>query len=151
MLTRAVVPVTPERTSALVWMYRFAPRVLRRLARAPAGPLWLPPSLPSTWLTGLDRGSDLAGWIDRVMPVSLCRLVPCTENTSVKVSKYLSKHLRHQPERDRAHARRELGRDRRADRRGGQAPAYRFTREELDHVVTTNDELRSRTGVHAYA
>ncbi|PKW08777.1 putative RNA 2'-phosphotransferase [Streptomyces sp. 1222.5] len=64
------------------------------------------------------------------------------ERRTVKVSKYLSKHLRHQPER--------IGL---ALDPGGwvgidtlitaaAAHGFRFTREELDHVVATNDKRR---------
>ncbi|EST28648.1 RNA 2'-phosphotransferase [Streptomyces roseochromogenus subsp. oscitans DS 12.976] len=60
----------------------------------------------------------------------------------MKVSKYLSKHLRHQPER--------IGLT--LDPAGwveidtliaaAAAHGFRFTREELDHVVATNDKQR---------
>ena len=64
------------------------------------------------------------------------------ERRTVKVSKYLSKHLRHQPER--------IGL---ALDEGGwveidtliaaaAAHGFRFTREELDHVVAANDKKR---------
>ncbi|GAA4307018.1 RNA 2'-phosphotransferase [Streptomyces venetus] len=64
------------------------------------------------------------------------------ERRTVKVSKYLSKHLRHQPER--------IGL---ALDEGGWVEigtliaaaamhGFRFTREELDHVVATNDKRR---------
>ncbi|PBC62188.1 RNA 2'-phosphotransferase [Streptomyces sp. Tue6028] len=64
------------------------------------------------------------------------------ERRTVKVSKYLSKHLRHQPERIGL----TLG-------EGGwveidtliaaaAAHGFRITREELDHVVATNDKRR---------
>jgi putative RNA 2'-phosphotransferase len=64
------------------------------------------------------------------------------ERRTVKVSKYLSKHLRHQPERIGL----TLG-------EGGwveidtliaaaAAHGFRFTREELGHVVATNDKRR---------
>ncbi|MGF0174800.1 RNA 2'-phosphotransferase [Streptomyces sp. Marseille-Q5077] len=64
------------------------------------------------------------------------------ERRTVKVSKYLSKHLRHQPER--------IGL---ALDEGGwveietliaaaTAHGFRFTREELDHVVAANDKKR---------
>jgi putative RNA 2'-phosphotransferase len=65
-----------------------------------------------------------------------------TDRRTVKVSKYLSKHLRHQPER--------IGL--RLDEGGwveidaliaaAAAHGFRFTREELDHVVATNDKRR---------
>ncbi|MFJ8032875.1 RNA 2'-phosphotransferase [Streptomyces sp. NPDC096032] len=64
------------------------------------------------------------------------------ERRAVKVSKYLSKHLRHQPER--------IGLV--LDPGGwveidtlitaAAAHGFRFTREELDHVVATNDKRR---------
>ncbi|WP_369234665.1 RNA 2'-phosphotransferase [Streptomyces sp. R21] len=64
------------------------------------------------------------------------------ERRTVKVSKYLSKHLRHQPERIGL----TLG-------EGGwveietliaaaAAHGFRFTRAELDHVIATNDKRR---------
>ncbi|MGW8630242.1 RNA 2'-phosphotransferase [Streptomyces sp. NPDC055793] len=64
------------------------------------------------------------------------------DRRTVKVSKYLSKHLRHQPER--------IGLT--LDEAGwteidtliaaAAAHGFRFTREELDHVVATNDKKR---------
>ncbi|MFJ3668003.1 RNA 2'-phosphotransferase [Streptomyces sp. NPDC090106] len=64
------------------------------------------------------------------------------ERRTVKVSKYLSKHLRHQPER--------IGLT--PDGAGwveideliaaAAAHNFRFTREELDHVVAANDKKR---------
>ena len=64
------------------------------------------------------------------------------ERRTVKVSKYLSKHLRHQPER--------LGL--RLDEGGwveidtlleaAAAHGFRITRDELDHVVAANDKKR---------
>lgn len=64
------------------------------------------------------------------------------ERRTVKVSKYLSKHLRHQPER--------IGLV--LDEGGwveietliaaASAQGFRFTREELDHVVAANDKRR---------
>ncbi|MGW7254549.1 RNA 2'-phosphotransferase [Streptomyces sp. NPDC054834] len=64
------------------------------------------------------------------------------ERRTVKVSKYLSKHLRHQPER--------IGLT--LDEGGwieigtliaaATAHGFRFTREELDHVVAVNDKKR---------
>ncbi|WP_030188986.1 RNA 2'-phosphotransferase [Streptomyces violaceorubidus] len=64
------------------------------------------------------------------------------QERSVKVSKYLSKHLRHQPER--------IGLT--LDEGGwveidaliaaAAAHGFRLTREELDHVVDTNDKRR---------
>lgn len=64
------------------------------------------------------------------------------ERRTVKVSKYLSKHLRHQPER--------IGLA--LDEAGwveidtliaaATAHGFRFTRDELDHVVAANDKKR---------
>ncbi|MFJ4469817.1 RNA 2'-phosphotransferase [Streptomyces sp. NPDC089424] len=64
------------------------------------------------------------------------------ERRTVKVSKYLAKHLRHQPER--------IGLT--LDEGGwieietliaaATAHGFRFTREELDHVVAANDKKR---------
>ena len=64
------------------------------------------------------------------------------ERRTVKVSKYLSKHLRHQPER--------IGLT--LDEAGwveidvliaaAAAHGFRFTRDELDHVVAANDKRR---------
>ncbi|MFD4257022.1 RNA 2'-phosphotransferase [Streptomyces sp. NPDC058534] len=64
------------------------------------------------------------------------------DRRAVRVSKYLSKHLRHQPER--------IGLT--LDEAGwteidtliaaAAAHGFRFTREELDHVVATNDKRR---------
>ncbi|MFE9686451.1 RNA 2'-phosphotransferase [Streptomyces sp. NPDC002701] len=64
------------------------------------------------------------------------------DRRTVKVSKYLSKHLRHQPER--------IGLT--LDEGGwveiatlmaaATAHGFRFTRDELDHVVATNDKRR---------
>ncbi|MFE1249136.1 RNA 2'-phosphotransferase [Streptomyces sp. NPDC058735] len=64
------------------------------------------------------------------------------ERRTVKVSKYLSKHLRHQPER--------IGLT--LDEAGwveidaliaaAAAHGFRFTRDELDHVVASNDKRR---------
>ncbi|MGW1493697.1 RNA 2'-phosphotransferase [Streptomyces sp. NPDC002402] len=64
------------------------------------------------------------------------------ERRTVKVSKYLSKHLRHQPERigltldeNGWVAVEEL-------MRAAAAHGFRFTRVELDHVVAVNDKKR---------
>jgi putative RNA 2'-phosphotransferase len=64
------------------------------------------------------------------------------ERHTVKVSKYLSRHLRHQPER--------IGLT--LDKAGwveidtliaaAAAHGFRFTRQELEHVVATNDKQR---------
>lgn len=69
-------------------------------------------------------------------------LEPMDERRTVKVSKYLSRHLRHQPER--------IGLT--PDTGGwveidaliaaATAHGFRFTRAELDHVVATNDKQR---------
>jgi putative RNA 2'-phosphotransferase len=77
---------------------------------------------------GVDKGEMKKGEMD--------------EQRTVKVSKYLSKHLRHQPER--------IGLT--LDDGGwveiqtlmaaAAAHGFRFTREELDHVVATNDKRR---------
>jgi putative RNA 2'-phosphotransferase len=77
-----------------------------------------------------------------VIRISVGMLGRMDERRTVKVSKYLSKHLRHQPER--------IGL---ALDEGGwveidtliaaaAAHGFRFTREELDHVVATNDKRR---------
>ncbi|MFF3345741.1 RNA 2'-phosphotransferase [Streptomyces sp. NPDC002779] len=67
---------------------------------------------------------------------------PIDDRRTVRVSKYLSRHLRHQPER--------IGLT--LDEGGwveidtliaaAAAHGFRFTREELDHVVATNDKRR---------
>ncbi|MER6672056.1 RNA 2'-phosphotransferase [Streptomyces sp. NPDC000983] len=67
---------------------------------------------------------------------------PMDAHRTVKVSKYLSKHLRHQPER--------IGLT--LDEAGwveidtliaaAAAHGFRFSRAELDHVVATNDKRR---------
>ncbi|MGW0916206.1 RNA 2'-phosphotransferase [Streptomyces sp. NPDC002784] len=67
---------------------------------------------------------------------------PIDDRRTVRVSKYLSRHLRHQPER--------IGLT--LDEAGwveidaliaaAAAHGFRFTREELDHVVATNDKRR---------
>ncbi|MFF3759724.1 RNA 2'-phosphotransferase [Streptomyces sp. NPDC002185] len=64
------------------------------------------------------------------------------ERRTVKVSKYLSRHLRHQPERIGlvldAHGWTEIDDLLRAAAEHG----FRITRAELDHVVATNDKKR---------
>ncbi|MEU5214768.1 RNA 2'-phosphotransferase [Streptomyces sp. NPDC020807] len=64
------------------------------------------------------------------------------ERRTVKVSKYLSKHLRHQPERIGltldAHGWTEID----TLLRSAADHGFRITREELDHVVATNDKKR---------
>ncbi|AWT44245.1 MULTISPECIES: RNA 2'-phosphotransferase [Streptomyces] len=64
------------------------------------------------------------------------------ERRTVKVSKYLSKHLRHQP--DRIGITLDEGGWVEIDTLIAAAAAhgFRFTREELDHVVATNDKKR---------
>lgn len=64
------------------------------------------------------------------------------ERRTVKVSKYLSKHLRHQPER--IGLRLDAGGWVEIDTLIAAAGAhgFRFTREELDHVVAANDKQR---------
>jgi putative RNA 2'-phosphotransferase len=64
------------------------------------------------------------------------------ERRTVKVSKYLSKHLRHQPERIGLTL--EEGGWVEIDTLISAAAAhgFRFTREELDHVVAANDKQR---------
>lgn len=74
--------------------------------------------------------------------VSPVTLKDMDERRTVKVSKYLSKHLRHQPER--------IGLT--LDEGGwveidtliaaAAAHGFRFTREEMDHVVAANDKKR---------
>ncbi|MDV9188498.1 RNA 2'-phosphotransferase [Streptomyces sp. SR27] len=70
------------------------------------------------------------------------RRQPPDERRTVKVSKYLSKHLRHQPERIGlvldAHGWTEIEALLQATARNG----FVITREELDHVVATNDKKR---------
>ena len=64
------------------------------------------------------------------------------ERRTVKVSKYLSKHLRHRPDR--------IGVTLDANgwvetdelRRAAAEHGFRFTRDELDHVVASNDKRR---------
>lgn len=64
------------------------------------------------------------------------------QERSVKVSKYLSKHLRHQPERIGLTL--DTGGWVEIDTLLAAAAehGFRFTREELDHVVATNDKRR---------
>ncbi|MYW44636.1 RNA 2'-phosphotransferase [Streptomyces sp. SID161] len=64
------------------------------------------------------------------------------ERRTVKVSKYLSRHLRHQPERIGLTP--DHGGWVEIDTLIGAAAAhgFRFTRDELDHVVATNDKQR---------
>jgi putative RNA 2'-phosphotransferase len=60
------------------------------------------------------------------------------ERRTVKVSKYLSKHLRHQPDRIGI----TLDEGGWVEIAAAAAHGFRFTREELDHVVATNDKKR---------
>ncbi|MCX5199998.1 RNA 2'-phosphotransferase [Streptomyces sp. NBC_00237] len=64
------------------------------------------------------------------------------EHRIVKVSKYLSKHLRHQP--DRIGLTLDTNGWVEVDTlvRAAAAHGFRFTRAELDHVVATNDKKR---------
>ncbi|WP_351230714.1 RNA 2'-phosphotransferase [Streptomyces sp. NPDC002133] len=64
------------------------------------------------------------------------------DKRTVKVSKYLSKHLRHQPERIgiTLDANGWVAID--ALMRAAAAHGFRFTRAELDHVVAVNDKRR---------
>ncbi|MGW1890367.1 RNA 2'-phosphotransferase [Streptomyces sp. NPDC002004] len=64
------------------------------------------------------------------------------ERRTVKVSKYLSKHLRHQPERIGITL--DEGGWVRIDTliEAAAAHGFRFTRAELDHVVAVNDKQR---------
>ncbi|MFF5766899.1 RNA 2'-phosphotransferase [Streptomyces tanashiensis] len=72
----------------------------------------------------------------------MTRRQPPDDRRTVKVSKYLSKHLRHQPERIGlvldAHGWTEIDALLRATAEHG----FPITREELDHVVATNDKKR---------
>ncbi|MER5960740.1 RNA 2'-phosphotransferase [Streptomyces sp. NPDC002057] len=72
----------------------------------------------------------------------MTRPQPPDERRTVKVSKYLSKHLRHQPERIGlvldAHGWTEIDTLLGATARNG----FPISREELDHVVATNDKKR---------
>jgi putative RNA 2'-phosphotransferase len=75
-------------------------------------------------------------------PEEMTHRQPPDERRTVKVSKYLSKHLRHQPERIGlvldAHGWTEIDTLLDATARNG----FPITREELDHVVATNDKKR---------
>ncbi|MET9722331.1 RNA 2'-phosphotransferase [Streptomyces zaomyceticus] len=72
----------------------------------------------------------------------MTRQGPPDERRTVKVSKYLSKHLRHQPERIGlvldAHGWTEIDTLLQATARNG----FPITRAELDHVVESNDKKR---------
>ncbi|MEU3482203.1 RNA 2'-phosphotransferase [Streptomyces sp. NPDC033754] len=64
------------------------------------------------------------------------------ERRTVKVSKYLSKHLRHQPERIGLVLDAQGWTEIDALLRAVAAHGFPVTREELDHVVATNDKKR---------
>ncbi|MFD0148901.1 RNA 2'-phosphotransferase [Streptomyces sp. NPDC055721] len=64
------------------------------------------------------------------------------ERRTVKVSKYLSKHLRHQPERIGLVLDAQGWTEIDALLRALAAHGFPVTREELDHVVATNDKKR---------
>ena len=64
------------------------------------------------------------------------------ERRTVKVSKYLSKHLRHQPERIGLKLDEGGWAEIETLMAAATAHGFRFTREELDHVVTHNDKRR---------
>ncbi|MFH9858680.1 RNA 2'-phosphotransferase [Streptomyces sp. NPDC017202] len=64
------------------------------------------------------------------------------ERRTVKVSKYLSKHLRHQPERIGLTLDEAGWVEIEALIAAAAAHGFPFTRDELDHVVATNDKKR---------
>lgn len=64
------------------------------------------------------------------------------ERRAVKVSKYLSKHLRHQPEAIGLTLDEAGWVEIDALTTAAAAHGFRFTREELDHVVAVNDKKR---------
>ncbi|AIV35428.1 RNA 2'-phosphotransferase [Streptomyces sp. R1] len=64
------------------------------------------------------------------------------QERAVKVSKYLSKHLRHQPERIGLTLDEGGWAEIDALIAAAAAHGFRFTREELQHVVATNDKRR---------
>ncbi|MGW6395338.1 RNA 2'-phosphotransferase [Streptomyces sp. NPDC055103] len=64
------------------------------------------------------------------------------ERRTVKVSKYLSKHLRHQPERIGLVLDAQGWTEIDTLLRATAAHGFPITREELDHVVATNDKKR---------
>ncbi|MET9150763.1 RNA 2'-phosphotransferase [Streptomyces griseoflavus] len=64
------------------------------------------------------------------------------ERRTVKVSTYLSRHLRHQPERIGLTLDEGGWVEIEALIAAASAHGFRFTREELDHVVATNDKRR---------
>lgn len=64
------------------------------------------------------------------------------ERRTVKVSKYLSKHLRHQPEQIGLTLDEGAWVEIETLRAAAAAHGFRFTRTELDHVVATNNKRR---------
>ncbi|MGA5450145.1 RNA 2'-phosphotransferase [Streptomyces umbrinus] len=64
------------------------------------------------------------------------------ERRTVKVSKYLSKHLRHQPERIGLMLDEGGWVEIETLMAAAEAHGFRFTRDELDHVVANNDKRR---------
>ncbi|MGP4043445.1 RNA 2'-phosphotransferase [Streptomyces sp. 2A115] len=64
------------------------------------------------------------------------------ERRTVKVSKYLSKHLRHQPERIGLTLNEGGWVEIETLMTAAAAHGFRFTRDELDHVVAHNDKRR---------
>src|SRR5690606_23809008 len=94
------------------------------------------------WINRVDCGSNLRRR-NRSRDVRLSRQAEgMDERRTVRVSKYIASHLRHQPER--------IGL---VPDEGGwveidaliaaaAAHGFRFTREELDHVVAVNDKRR---------
>ncbi|QDQ12506.1 RNA 2'-phosphotransferase [Streptomyces spectabilis] len=68
--------------------------------------------------------------------------VPAGDQRAVKVSKYLSKHLRHQPERIGITLDDSGWVDIGTLIAAAAAHGFRFTRAELDHVVAANDKQR---------
>ncbi|MFM9445251.1 RNA 2'-phosphotransferase [Streptomyces acidiscabies] len=65
-----------------------------------------------------------------------------TDHRTLKVSKYLSKHLRHQPERIGLRLDDAGWTEIDTLLRAAADHGFPFTREELDHVVATNDKKR---------
>ncbi|MGW4705350.1 RNA 2'-phosphotransferase [Streptomyces sp. NPDC004285] len=70
------------------------------------------------------------------------RRQPPDDRRTVKVSKYLSKHLRHQPERIGLVLDAQGWTEIEALLRATAEHGFTITREELDHVVATNDKKR---------
>lgn len=67
---------------------------------------------------------------------------PAGERRTVKVSKYLSKHLRHEPERIGLTLDESGWVEIDALLAAAAAHGFRFTRDELEHVVAANDKQR---------